>query len=147
MCAFVCCRSVTVGEFHCVPLSLSLSQRASTVWIRSTAAPTSAKRRPKGVWPASVVQGSSWPGTREAASVRAQRHEPDFAPHTHSVTRTQLASKCCTNSMSYGCVSLTPQWLVTMATEAASTPVRTQRTAPYAGVTSGTPCNLTRGRV
>lgn len=88
MCAFVCSRSVTVGEFHCVPLALFLSQRASTVWIRSMAAPTSAKRHPKGAWPVSVVQGSSWPGTREAASVRAQQHEANSTLHTCQVTHT-----------------------------------------------------------
>lgn len=109
MCAFVCSRSVTVGEFHCVPLLLFLSQRASTVWIRSTVAPTSAKRHPKEVWPVSVVQGSSWPGTREAASVRAQQHEPNFTLHTYQMCHARTVGfKCCTDLISYGYMSLTP---------------------------------------
>lgn len=82
MCAFVCCRPVAVGVFQCVPLTLFLPQRASTVWIRSMAVPTSAKRHPEGAWPASVARGSSWPGTRETVFVCA-KHAASTRTHTH----------------------------------------------------------------
>lgn len=75
MASFVLSRSVTAGEFHCVPFSLFASQRASTVWIRSMAAPTSARKHPKGAWPASVVPGLYWPRTSVAAPVSAKHIE------------------------------------------------------------------------
>lgn len=45
--------------------------------------PTSAKRHPEGAWPASVAQGSSWPGTRETVFVCA-KHAASTRAHTHA---------------------------------------------------------------